>query len=131
MLRTLCIAIVLCSSVMATESFWPGKTMNADQVEKKWGSSPFVAEKFRDGSVQTRASMAAALLRDQKQFLGKSLADIKAVLGTHDGHYFNDSIPAYFIQMGQTKTEESWQIVFLPTKDRKVSKIIVHKNCCS
>ncbi|MGZ6479530.1 MAG: hypothetical protein ACXWQE_09525 [Bdellovibrionales bacterium] len=130
MFRILCMIFVLSGTLGAIESFWPGKTMSTDQVEKKWGTSAFVAEKFREGDVQTRASMAAALLKDQKQFLGKSFSEIKSVLGPHDGHYFNDSIPAYFIQIGKNKSEESWQIVFLPAKDRKVSKIIVHKNCC-
>jgi hypothetical protein len=35
------------------------------------------------------------------------------------------------IHRGQSVNEESWQIVFLLDKERRVNDVIVHQNCCN
>lgn len=44
--------------------------------------------------------------------------------------HFIDTYPAYIIQSGKNKKEETWQIVFLLNSEYRVRDIIVHKNCC-
>jgi hypothetical protein len=125
------ILFVSAAAAFAADSFWPGKTMEASDVAAKWGKQVFESKKFSAGDSNARASMAFDLLLKQSQFVGKSMADIKASLGDFDGHYFNDWIPAYIIEEGHSKNEDTWQIVFLPDKSHHVAKIIVHKNCCN
>lgn len=56
--------------------------------------------------------------------------EVRQHLGAPDGLYFSDVFPAYMIHRGRGATEDSWQIVFLLTNDRRVEDIVVHKNCC-
>lgn len=72
--------------------------------------------------------MAYSILRNEKKYIGKSVIDIHKEFGQPDGFYFSDIIPAYLIQIAKTKNEEAWQIVFLLDHNRKVTKVIVHKN---
>ncbi len=65
-----------------------------------------------------------------KKFKGASVVDIREQLGPPDGFYFIDTYPAYIIQSGRNKKEETWQIVFLLNSEYRVRDIIVHKNCC-
>lgn len=56
--------------------------------------------------------------------------EIRNLFGTTDGFYFTDVYPTYLIQVGENHSEETWQIVFLLSRDRTVDSIIIHKNCC-
>jgi hypothetical protein len=103
--------------------------MSLTRVEKKWGQSNFSAEKFKAGDKQVRASMAFSLIK-QKKYIGKSILDIRAELGDFDGYYFSDVYPTYLINEPQKKGEDVWQLVFLLDKNKLVSSVIVHKNCC-
>lgn len=117
-------------SAFAVQHFWRGETISASEAEKRWGSAPFDAEKFKSGNDKARASMAGAMLKNEKIFKGKDVAEIRAMLGGTSGFYFSDIYPTYLIQTGQTNREETWQIVFLLNNDRKVAALIIHKNCC-
>jgi len=100
------------------------------EVEKRWGHATLNIDKFREGDAAARAAMTFDLLRRQKEFKGKYVVDIRKEFGDPNGFYFTDVFPAYLIQEGRNREEESWQIVFLLDKERKAEKIIVHKNCC-
>jgi hypothetical protein len=104
--------------------------MSADEAAKKWGRIEFDASKFRTGDEKTRASMAASLQKHEKDFRGKSVLEISDMLGPSDGFYFTDVYPAYLIQEGETHKDETWQVVFLLNNERRVAKVIIHKNCC-
>ncbi len=69
-------------------------------------------------------------VKNQKKFHGRFVTDIRNDFGTPDGFYFSDVFPAYLIQRAETRDQEAWQIVFLLDSDRKVKKVILHKNCC-
>jgi len=114
----------------AAKHTWIGKTLEKEKVELKWGRKDFDATKFKNGDIQVRAAMAYALLSNAKQFEGRKVQDIWQELGEPDGYYFSDAYPAYLIQRGKNNSEESWQVVFLVDQDRKVTGVIVHKNCC-
>jgi len=86
--------------------------------------------KFKTGDEKVRASMAYSILKNQKALRGKFVVDLRNDFGRPDGFYFSDVFPAYMIQRGHGDQDESWQLVFLPNKERKVEDIIVHKNCC-
>lgn len=117
------------SAVIMAQSFWGGKTMSANQVRKKWGSDPVDMKKFKDGDISIKAKMAYSIMMDGS-LIGKSGSYIRENLGDPDGFYFIDSYPAYIIQAGKDRTEETWQIVFKMNSKYEVRDIIMHKNCC-
>lgn len=108
---------------------WLGKTLNANEVKKRWGSESFHEEKFKSADIHQRARMAYSLMTSGK-LLGLKTKEIRDRLGGFDGHYFSESYPTYLIQKAEKKGEESWQIVFLIDGNRKTKEVIVHKNCC-
>jgi len=129
-MRLLLIVILLNSSQLLAKHFWGGKTMSAAEVKMKWGDQQFNEASFQKGDATLKAKMAYSLIKNPKAFLGKSGVDIQKALGQHDGFYYKDVFPAYLIQIGKNKNEESWQIVFELDSKRNVVDIFVHKNCC-
>lgn len=122
--------VLALSALGSAKHFWRGKLKPMDEVCAKWGDKKFNIEKFKSGTEPERAQMACDLLKNQNQFKGFDLLKLRATLGSHDGFYFTDIFPAYMIHSGASKSEESWQIVFLLNNDKKVDEIVVHKNCC-
>lgn len=116
-------------SFLFAQVFFRGKTLGPDEVKKKWGSVAFDAQKFKTGDFDLKAKMAYEILINKK-FKGVSVVDIREQLGSPDGFYFIDTYPAYIIQSGKSRKEETWQIVFLLNSEFRVRDIIVHKNCC-
>ena len=123
------IFILVFFSIGYAQHFWRGEEMSLTRIEKKWGESDFSAEKFKNGDKQARANMAYSLIK-QKKYIGKSILDIRAELGDFDGYYFSDAYPTYLINEPIKKGDDVWQLVFLLDKNKLVSSVIVHKNCC-
>ena len=72
-------SLVLVGYVKTKKYFWYGKTLSTRQVCKKWGDVPFDEEKFRAAGVDglsERASMACSLLKNQKKYIGKNIAQV-------------------------------------------------------
>jgi hypothetical protein len=113
---------------LAVES-WGGKTLPEVAVAKKWGRGEFDESRFRDGNVETRASMAYSII-SRNPLKGKTAKQIREHLGEPDGHYFSERAPAYLISLPEKPGDDVWQIVFLTDRDMKVTKVVVHKNCC-
>lgn len=122
------ILFIFLGSFSLARHFWRGETLSQERVGARWGQSLFLVEKFRSASESERAKMAASLLKNQSQFIGKDPTEIRKKLGDPDGFYFSDLFPAYIIQSAHTSKEEAWQIVFLLDTKEKVSEIVVHKN---
>ena len=114
----------------AANHFWFGKTLSPTQAEARWGKGEFITDRFKSGKPDERAKMAVSLVKEKKLWIGKEVKEVRQKLGSHDGYYFTDWIPAYLIQVGKSQKEETWQIVFLPDNDYKVKDIIIHRNCC-
>ncbi len=112
----------------ASGHFWHGKTLSQFEVAKKWGKSKLDLGTFSKSDEKIRATMAYSILVNQKEFIGKSVTEIRNKFGQPDGFYFKDIFPAYLIQIAKSKNEEAWQIVFLLNQDRNVTGVIVHKN---
>jgi hypothetical protein len=110
--------------------FWRGDTLSTSKVCKKWGEAAFNENQFLNGDEKVRAKMACSILKNQKQFIGQSRLEIRKKLGDFDGFYFSDMFPAYIIESGKTREQDTWQIVFMLDRKEKISEIIVHKNCC-
>ena len=124
------IIIIGCVSVFAAGHFWRGTTINANQAKQRWGQTSFDPQKFKSGDAKVRASMASSIVSNQNLFRGKSITEIRELLGPTDGFYFKDIFPTYLIQIGQTHDEETWQLVFLLNSERTIDEVIIHKNCC-
>lgn len=107
-----------------------GKTMALAEVKKKWGEMKFDAETFKNGKSEIRSKMSYSLLNDEKSWIGKDVDEVRKTLGPPDGFYQFDINPAYIIQEGQKRGDETWQIVFLLNNQYKVRKMIMHLNCC-
>lgn len=104
--------------------------MSSKEVCQRWGEKDFNADQFKAGDASVKASFACSLLKKQKQYRGLPLSEVRSTFGDYSGYYFSDMYPVYIIQRGKDRTEDTWQLVFLLTKDYQVSEIIVHKNCC-
>ena len=57
-------------------------------------------------------------------------SEIGPLFGDFSGWFFSEAVPTYLIEIAKTKADDSWQLVFFSTRDRKVTRIVVHKNCC-
>lgn len=131
-LKRVCLLLscLICIFIALLSMAQPGETyMTAAQAQKKFGKSTFDAAKFKAGDRKTKGGMAADLVL-KKTFVGKSLKSVTELLGSPDGYFENDGIPAYVISADVTK-KDIWQIIFLPDKDwKKVDEVKIHKNCC-
>lgn len=104
--------------------------MTIEQSKKKFGSTAFVPEKFKAGNPKLKGEMAADLVQ-RKALVGKSLKQVRELLGPPDGYFQNDAIPAYIISP-ETGKRDTWQLVFIPNTDwTKVEEVKIHKNCCN
>jgi len=124
------ILIILFSSlIIFAQQFIFGKTLSPVAVKKKWGQMEFNAEKFRNSEYEVKAKMAFEIMRDKK-IRGMDIDEVKSIFGEPEGYYRSDIYPAYIIQSAKTRSEETWQIVFLLNEKYKVRDVVVHKNCC-
>jgi len=106
--------------------------MGVGEVCARWGEVPLDVAAFRAaaGDEPARAAMACSLLRSQDDYAGMPVSEIRQLFGEYQGHFWNAVQPTYLIEIAETKADDSWQIVFLHDRDRRVTKIVVHKNCC-
>lgn len=125
--------IFIFSSVTALALFTNGDIsryipteLSAQDASSRWGTQTFVADKFRTGDYNIRAQMASDIVK-KNLFAGKSIRAVWATLGSHDGHFKNDVVPAYILNENEN---DIWQLVFLVDMDRKVTKAVIYKNCC-
>lgn len=126
----LLVILIFFSVTLSAKHFWRGATLSETEVSRRWGTAPFDKSKFKAGDENDRAAMAHSILTGKKAFLGKQVSEIREILGAADGYYFSDVFPAYMIERGKGANDDSWQIVFLLTNDRRVDDVIIHKNCC-
>lgn len=122
--------VLITMSYAFAQHFWRGELMPLKKVEEKWGQAEFFAEKFKLASPVEKAKMAYSLIKNKK-YIGKSVLEIRQELGDPDGYYFSDIYPAYIITDSPNKGDDVWQIVFLLDKNKKISEVVVHKNCCA
>lgn len=108
--------------------FWRGETISLESAKSKWGSEEFNASIFKK-NYKNRTKMAVTIVT-KKILIGKSIKEVRDLLGEHDGYYFSDQTPAYIIYDGSKSGEDTWQIVCLLDKNSAVEEVIFHKNCC-
>ena len=133
------LAVIMISASVAVSAiyvkaqyFWRGEFMRIEKVCQRWGKTPLKVAKFKsaDEDESIRAQMACSLLKNQQRYISKDRSEIRDLFGSYTGYYFSDMFPTYLIEIAETNEQDSWQIVFLINKEEKVSKIVVHKNCC-
>ena len=112
--------------------FWRGEFMSIAKVCQRWGENPLEITRFKsaDEDESIRSQMACSLLKSQQKYIGKDRSEIRSLFGAYTGYYFSDMFPTYLIEIAETNKQDSWQIVFLINKEEKVSKVVIHKNCC-
>lgn len=104
--------------------------LSSRDAKMKWGQAPFDAARFKEGGPQQRAKMAFAMLENSKPFVGKTVPELREMLGEQTGYYRRDMFPAYLIEEGKVQGDESWQILFLLGDQYRVREVRLHKNCC-
>ena len=111
---------------------WRGELMSLNKVCKRWGDNPHNLERFKSAknNLPIRSSMACSIIKNQKKFVGKDIGEVRKLFGTPTGHYFSDMYPAYIIESGKTRDEDTWQLLFFLDRNKNISEIVVHKNCC-
>ena len=106
--------------------------LSVKEVCRRWGEQPLDIAAFRaaEEDEATRAAMACSLLKTQDDYVGMHRLEVRPLFGIPTGYYITEFIPTYLIETAKTLAGDSWQIVFLIGSDGKVSRIVVHKNCC-
>ena len=106
--------------------------MSVSEACERWGDGPLDVATFRaaEDDEPARAAMACSLLKNQDDYAGMHRSEIEPLFGDSTGYFWNEAQPTYLIEIAETKADDSWQIVFLHDLDRRVSEIVVHKNCC-
>lgn len=106
--------------------------LSVREVCQRWGDRPLDVEAFRsaEDDESARAAMACSLLKNQADYVGMHRLEIGLHFGEFTGYYHTEMQPTYLIERAKTKTDDTWQIVFLIDHDQKVTEIVVHKNCC-
>lgn len=106
--------------------------MGVSEVCQRWGDMPLDVAAFRsaEDDEPVRAAMTCSLLKNQDDYAGLHVSEIRSLFGDDTGYFWNEVQPTYLIEIAKTKEENTWQIVFLHDRERRVTKIVVHKNCC-
>ena len=104
--------------------------MSVSEVCRRWGERPLDVAVFRSAEEDesARAAMACSLLKNQDDYVGMHPREIMPLFGNHTGYYYTEGVPTYLIETATA--QDSWQIVFLLDRDRRVSEVFVHKICC-
>ena len=130
--RTLIVCVLIFVGVISAyaelRSSVIGPTLGVAEAAKSLGVAPFNEEKFKNGTSEQRASMAADLLRRKKDFVGLSFPEVRKRLGRFTGYFWNDQFPSYLLNDRPAEGTNAWQIVFLPGKGWKVGDIVVNQN---
>ncbi|MCY4138766.1 MAG: hypothetical protein OXF56_10925 [Rhodobacteraceae bacterium] len=72
--------------------------------------------------------MACALFRNQDDYVGVHCREILETFGDQTGYSsYTEGSPAYEIESGRTRDQDTWQIVFRINKFGEVKEIVVHK----
>ena len=103
--------------------------MDVAKAEKRWGSASADVSKFASGSLAERARMASSFVRS-KSMNGKNSQEVRQVLGPFTGHFWSTQVPAYILEEGWRKNQDTWQLVFLLDDSGKIKEARIHRNCC-
>ncbi len=136
MLGGLFLSLLLAASVLILP-LTPWHRVNPDylsvsEVCRRWGERPLDIAEFRaaEEDESVRAAMACSLLKNQDDFFGMHHLEVSPLFGNFSGYYYTELYPTYLIEVAETTNQDTWQIVFLLGRDRTVSEVVVHKNCC-
>lgn len=126
------VALLSVGYIAAKRYLRPMEFMSLKKVCLRWGDQPFDEAKFKDSGEKRsiRAKMACSLLKNQEKYIGMNNYKIKEILGPPSGRFFNEMFPTYLINKAEKLGEDVWQLLFWIDSNRKISKIVVHKNCC-
>ena len=119
-------------SLLAAWNFLRGDYLSVSEVCRRWGERPLDVAAFRSAEEDesTRAAMTCSLLKNQNDYVGMHRLEILTLFGHPSGYYYTEMTPTYLTEVAKTRAQDSWQIVFRLDRDRKVSEVVVHKNCC-
>jgi len=111
------------------DTYWGSDFLTADEAQKKWGVTSFVAEKFKNSKEKTKQSMAVDAVK-RNLYVGVDMLSVRKNIGTPDSYFFSDTIYAYKITE-PAENKESWQLIFIPDeKLEKVKEVKIRKKCC-
>lgn len=93
-----------------------------------WSKEPFDASRFKNGSMEERAQMAASLI-EGRYLLGMNANEVPQFLGEETGDYYNsDSNLTYRLT---DKGNADWILTLIADDNGKISQVFIRKSCCS
>jgi len=111
------------------DTYWGSDFLTADEAQKKWGMSLFVAKKFKNSQEKTKQSMAVDVVKKASICWNRNAVGTQKHR-TPDSYFFSDTIYAYKITE-PAENKESWQLIFIPDeKLEKVKEVKIRKKCC-
>lgn len=97
------------------DTYWGSDFLTADEAQKKWGVTSFVAEKFKNSKEKTKQSMAVDAVK-RGLYVGVDMLSVRKNIGAPDSYFFSDTIYAYKITE-PAENKESWQLILLLMKN--------------
>jgi hypothetical protein len=123
------VILIFLSALCFGDTYWGSEFLTANEAKRKWGSSTFVAEKFKKATENERGGMATDAI-SRNVFVGTDMLEVRKQMGTPNSYFFSDTIYAYKINDPAAK-KESWQLIFIPDeKLEKVKEVKIRKKCC-
>ena len=102
-----------------------------DEAVIKWGQNKFDSKTFVHADEKTKSSMIADFLKS-KVAIGQPYDKIEDLVGPRTGYFLDEQIVAVIFIEGKPQNKngpvtDTYQLVFFPDKDGKISDVRIHK----
>ncbi len=129
MMKSLKILIfIFVMPVMSVAFYYYNNHLFVWEAKFQWSQEPFDASRFKNGSVEERAQMAADLI-ESRYLLGLNADEVSQLLGEETGDYFN-SVSNLTYRL-TNKGNADWILTLTADDNGKISQVFIRKSCCS
>ncbi len=112
-----------------TKKYFGYEFISLATAERRCGVEQFDSERWKAGDEKTRASMVVDLIRSKK-YIGRSIGEVRKELGEWEGYFNSDEIPAFIFESKRAGSQDTWQVLFFPDREGRITEVRIHKNCC-
>ncbi|MFN7728042.1 MAG: hypothetical protein ACK5P7_02675 [Bdellovibrio sp.] len=119
---------VFVMSVLSAGFYYYNNHLFTWEAKVHWSQEPFDASRFKNGSMEERAKMAASLITG-RYLLGMNADEVSYVLGEETGDYYkSDSNLTYRLT---NKGNADWILTLTADDNGKICQVFIRKSCCS
>lgn len=104
------------------------KFFSLDEAEKRYGKEKFDSSRFQSGNWKVRSKMAVNMI-ESKVLIGKTDAEVRAMLGPPDGFFWVENIPGYIIEDGRETKKVHAQIVIFSSGEhgkKRADRVVIN-----